>query len=146
LTGTSNAGEVVGTAGTFVENQLAAQAVGVLADQVKGNLARALDADVLDITTGNNYTDIATNKNNALSGFFQNTQLEFGKYFTPQTYVVLQASVAPGASVLHRIGHNLSLQVSGEPLYLLGQPTLATNQNTPLTGVLGLNLMKSWKF
>jgi autotransporter translocation and assembly factor TamB len=139
-------GGVVGTASTFVENQLAAEAVGVVADQLKGNLARALNADVLNITTGNNYTDVAQNKGNSAATFFQNTQLEFGKYFTPKTYVALQASAAPGGRVIHRVGQGLSLQLSGEPLYLLGQPTLATNPNTPLTGVLGLTLVKSWRF
>lgn len=142
----SSSGNVVGTAGTFVENQLAAEAVGVVVNQLKGNLTRALDADVLDITTSNNYTDIATNWNNAAAAFFQNTQLEFGKYVTPQTYVSFQASAAPGASIIHRIGAGLSMQLSGQPLYLLGQPTLATNQVTPLTFVGGLTLVKTWKF
>jgi len=142
----ASSGGALGTAGPFVANQVAAQAVGVLVNQVSGDLARAINADVLDITVANNYVDIAQNKNNAAQTFFQNTQLEFGKYFTPRTFVSLQASVAPGASVIHRITPSLSMQLSGQPLYLLGQPTLATDQNTPLTGVFGLSLTKTWRF
>lgn len=137
-------GGVVGAAGTFVQNQLAGEAVGVVTDQVKGDLARALGADVLTINTANNYTDIAQTRSSA--AFFQNTQLEFGKYFTPQTFVAIQASVAPGAVVIQRIGENLSLQLSGQPLYLLGQPTLSTTQSTPLTGIFGLTLTRTWRF
>ncbi len=145
LTSTSSGG-ALGSAGVFIGNQLAAQAVGVLVNQFKGDLARALDADVLDISVANNYVDIAQNRNNAAQQFIQNTQLEFGKYLTPRTYVSLQASVAPGAAVIHRITPSLSMQLTGTSLYLLGQPTLATDQSYPLTGVLGLSLTKTWKF
>jgi translocation and assembly module TamB len=144
LSSAGGGGGVVGAAGTFVQNQLAGEAVGVATDQVKGDLARALGADVLTITTANNYTDIAQSRSGA--AFFQNTQVEFGKYFTPQTFVAIQASVAPGAVVVHRLGQHLSLQLSGQPLYLLGQPTLSTTQSTPLTGVFGLLLTRTWRF
>jgi autotransporter translocation and assembly factor TamB len=142
----ASSGGALGTAGVFVENQLAAQAVGVLVDQATGELARAINADVLHVTVANNYVDIAQNRNNAGETFIQNTQLEFGKYFTPRTYVSLQASVAPGANVIHRVTPTLSLQLSGQSLYLLGQPTLATQQDTPLIGVFGLSLTKTWRF
>ena len=95
LSGIQGSGGVVGAAGSFVQNQLAGEAIGVLTDQVKGDLARALGADVLDISTSNNYTDVAQTRSGA--AFFQNTQVEFGKYFTPQTFVAIQGSVAPGA-------------------------------------------------
>src|SRR5579883_380427 len=145
LTTATSGGGVISTASTFVANQLAGEAVSVLTSQLKGNLARALDADVLDITTTNNYVDISQQRNGA-AAFIQNTALEFGKYFTPQTFVSLQASAAPGGRVIHRVGRELSLQLSGQPLYLLGQPTLATNTSTPLTGVFGLTLARSWRF
>lgn len=142
----ASSGDIAGTAGSFVESQLAGEAIGVVVNQLKGNLARALDADVLDITNNNNYTDIAQSRNNPGTVFLQNTQIEFGKYVTPRTFVSLQASVAPGASIIHRIGSGLSVQLSGEPLYLLGQPALAPNPNTPLTFVGGLTVLKTWKF
>ncbi len=142
----ASSGGALGTAGLFIESQVAAQAVSVLVNQVSGNLARAINADVLDITVANNYVDISQSKNPGQT-FLQNTQLEFGKYFTPRTYVSLQASVqAPGAAVIHRITPSLSMQVSGQPLYLLGQPTLELQQDNPLTGVFGLSLTKTWKF
>ncbi len=144
LSGIQGSGGVVGAAGSFVQNQLAGEAVGVLTDQVKGDLARALGADVLDISTSNNYTDVAQTRSGA--AFFQNTQVEFGKYFTPQTFVAIQGSVAPGAVVVHRFASHFSVQVSGQPLYLLGQPTLSTTPSTPLIGVFGLTLTRTWRF
>jgi len=144
LSGVQGGGGVVGAAGSFVQNQLAGEAVGVLTDQVKGDLARALGADVLDISTSNNYTDVAQTRSGAV--FFQNTQVEFGKYFTPQTFVAIQGSVAPGAVVIHRLGQGGSVQVSAQPLYLLGQPTLSTTQSTPLTGVYSLTVTRTWRF
>jgi hypothetical protein len=137
-------GGVVGAAGTFVQNELAGEAVGVVTDQVKGDLGRALGADVLNITTSNNYTDVAQTRSGAV--FFQNTQVEFGKYFTPQTFVAIEASVAPGAVVIHRLGHSFTIQLSGQPLYLLGLPTLSTTQINPLTGVYGVSLTRTWRF
>jgi translocation and assembly module TamB len=144
LSSVQGSGGVVGAAGSFVQNQLAGEAVGVLTDQVKGDLARALGADVLDITTSNNYTDVAQTRSGAV--FLQNTQVEFGKYFTPRTFVAIQGSVAPGAVVVHRFPSHFNIQVSGQPLYLLGEPTLSTNPSTPLTGVFGLKLTRTWRF
>jgi translocation and assembly module TamB len=144
LSGVQGSGGVVGAAGSFVQNQLAGEAVGVLTDQVKGDLARALGADVLDISTSNNYTDVAQTRSGAV--FFQNTQVEFGKYFTPRTFVAIQGSVAPGAIVIQQFPAHLSVQFSGQPLYLLGQPTLSTNPSTPLTGVFGVTLTRTWRF
>jgi translocation and assembly module TamB len=144
LSGVQGSGGVVGAAGSFVQNQLAGEAMGVLTDQVKGDLARALGADVLDISTSNNYTDVAQTRSGA--AFFQNTQVEFGKYFTPRTFVAIQGSVAPGAVVIHQFASHLNVQLSGQPLYLLGQPTLSTNPSTPLTGVFGVTLTRTWRF
>jgi len=124
----------------------------VLVNQFSGDLARAINADVLDINVANNYVDIAQNRNNSVTTFLQNTQLQYGKYVTPQTFLSLQASivpgavVAPGASVIHRLGSGLSLQFSGEPLYLLGPPSLSIQTDNPLTGILGVNVIKVWKF
>jgi hypothetical protein len=137
-------GGVAGAAGSFVQNQPAGEAMGVLTDQVKGDLARALGADVLDISTSNNYTDVAQTRSGA--AFFQNTQVQFGKYFTPTTFVAIQGSVAPGAVVIHQFASHFNVQVSGQPLYLLGQPTLSTNPSTPLTGVFGVTLTRTWRF
>lgn len=144
LSSVQGTGGVVGAAGTFVQNELAGEAVGVVTDQVKGDLGRALGADVLNITTSNNYTDVAQTRSGAV--FFQNTQVEFGKYFTPQTFVAIEASVAPGAVVIHRLGHSFTIQLSGQPLYLLGLPTLSTTQINPLTGVYGVSLTRTWRF
>jgi translocation and assembly module TamB len=144
LSGVQGSGGVVGAAGSFVQNQLAGEAMGVLTDQVKGDLARALGADVLDISTSNNYTDVAQTRSGA--AFFQNTQVQFGKYFTPRTFVAIQGSVAPGAIVMHQFGSHFNVQLSAQPLYLLGQPTLSTNPSTPLTGVLGMTLTRTWRF
>ncbi len=144
LSGVQGSGGVVGAAGSFVQNQLAGEAVGVLTDQVKGDLARALGANVLDISTSNNYTDVAQTRSGA--AFLQNTQVEFGKYFTPRTFVAIQGSIAPGAVVVHRFASHFNIQVSGQPLYLLGQPTLSTAPSTPLTGVFGLTLTRTWRF
>jgi len=40
----------------------------------------------------------------------------------------------------------VSVQVSAQPLYLLGQPTLSTTQSTPLTGVYSLTVTRTWRF
>jgi translocation and assembly module TamB len=144
LTGTGNSGNVVGTASNFVQAQLTSTAIGVLAAEGSGALGRAVGADVLNITTGNLYTDIGQHSEAAT--ILQTTQIEYGKYVTPDTYIALQASVAPGGRVVHQVGNNLNLSVSLEPLYLLGPATLSESTNTPLTGAFGLTLVRTWRF
>ncbi len=144
LTGTGNSGNIVGSASSYVQAQLASTAIGVLANEGSGALGRSLGADVLNITTGNLYTDIG--QHDAAATILQTTQIEYGKYVTPQTYVALVASVAPGGRIVHDIGHNLNISLGLEPLYLLGPATLSETTDTPLTGVLGLTLVRTWRF
>jgi len=81
------------------------------------------------------------------SGYLRNTELEFGKYITPLTYVGLNLVpiAPPGAEVRTRIGPQSTLAITLEP-WFLADPTFSPTANVITKDVLGLTLTRSWRF
>jgi autotransporter translocation and assembly factor TamB len=152
-TGAGTSGLPIGEAAAYVQQQLASVALGTFTEQLQGDAARTLDADVFNITNNSN-TPIQFSQAGA-QNFLASTRLEFGKYWDPQTYVALQASPLswntspPGALVQRRFGQRTSILATFQPYFLLQQPTLtplSTSNGITPTPVFGLFLLRDWKW
>ena len=143
--GSSGPGNVVGAGASLASRQLAGVALGVFADQLAGEAARSLGADVFNITPADVQTDVGS--------FLKATEIEFGKYIKSHTFVATKTRLDPGAlnrpgfELQHRFGGNrgYSLEASLETRYLLHEPTLAP-QTVGTTSALGLFLVRNWRF
>jgi translocation and assembly module TamB len=147
LTGQSTAsGNLAGQAAALATKQLAGVAVGVLTKSFAASAGRSLGADVFNITPADLPTELSLN---GVTTVLEGTQVEAGKYFTRQTFVLVQARptfVAPGFTVQHRMGKGYRIEVSLEPRYLLRDPTLSTIQPTLTKESLGAFLIREWRF
>ncbi len=138
-------GGLVGTSAALATKQLAAVALGVMADEFAGEAAQSLGADVFNITPADVQSDVGS--------FLRATELEFGKYIKTHTFVSIQgrpdpeALKRPGIRLEHRFGglRGYRLETSFEPRFLLKEPTLAP-RNPSTTSVLGLFLIREWRF
>jgi autotransporter translocation and assembly factor TamB len=132
-----------------LQDKLATLAIGSATQQFQGDIARTLDADVFNITTGD--TPVGAFNNGTVDQFLYGTQFEFGKYFTPTTYVAVQARASnwgqapPGAVIQSRVATGLTIEAAYQPIFLLQVPTLTTNAVNP-TKVFGLFVVKDWRF
>jgi translocation and assembly module TamB len=144
----------VGAGAALIQQKLIGQAIGVAVDQLEGQTARSLGADVLNITPADATIETA-NPLNGLNGLLLGTQVEAGKYVNRSTFVALtfRPSVLvpadgeraiPGIRVEHRIGQQLHLEASYEGRYRTRPPTLEETRNLVSTGVLGLFLTREW--
>ena len=146
LTNGSGGDNVVGAGAALASRQLAGVALGVMADQFAGEAARSLGADVFTITPADVQTDVGS--------FLRATQFEFGKYIKSHTFVAVQsrldpaALVRPGLQLTHRFGglRGYRLEAGLETRYLLREPTLSRDQDIATTSVLGLFLIREWRF
>ncbi|MGI8402216.1 MAG: translocation/assembly module TamB domain-containing protein [Gemmatimonadaceae bacterium] len=89
LTNGGGGGNVVGAGAALASRQLAGVALGVVADQVAGEAARSLGADVFTITPADVQTDVGN--------FLRATQFEFCKYIKSHTFVEVKAPLDPAA-------------------------------------------------
>ena len=143
--GTSGPGNVIGAGASLASRQLAGVALGVFADQLAGEAARSLGADVFNITPADVQTDVGS--------FLKGTEVEFGKYIKSHTFVATKTRLDPGSlnrpgfQLQHRFGglRGYSLEASLEPRYLLHEPTLAP-QTVGTTSALGIFLVRNWRF
>ncbi|HZK78720.1 MAG TPA: translocation/assembly module TamB domain-containing protein [Gemmatimonadaceae bacterium] len=143
--GLGGSNNLVGASAALASKQLAAVALGVFADQVSGEAARALGADVLNIAPADVQTDVGN--------FLRGTQIEYGKYIKSHTFVSVTARPdpaalrRPGVLLQHRFGglKGYSLATSFQPRYLLKEPTLDLQAPTT-TSVLSLFLIRSWRY
>lgn len=143
--GTSGPGNVIGAGASLASRQLAGVALGVFADQLAGEAARSLGADVFTITPADVQTDVGS--------FLKGTQVEFGKYIKSHTFVATKTRLDPGSlnrpefQLQHRFGGNrgYSLEAGLETRYLLHEPTLAP-QTVGTTSALGIFLVRNWRF
>jgi translocation and assembly module TamB len=147
-------GNLLNLAGT----RLAGIALGVALDELEGNAARSLGVDVFNITPG----DIPlSNSQGGLDQFLKGTEIEAGRYVTPQTYVSAIATpgvfscakkqnensscAAPGASITHRTAKGYRFEVGLSPRYLLDPPTLA-GQTYVSKSQFGAFIIREWRF
>ena len=146
LTSGSGGDNVVGAGAALASKQLAGVALGVAADEVAGEAARSLGADVFTITPADVQTDVG--------GFLRGTQFEFGKYVRSHTFVAVQSPLdpaalkRPGIQLVHRFGglKGYRMETGLETRYLLQEPTLARDQGVTTTTVFGAFLVREWRF
>jgi translocation and assembly module TamB len=146
LTNGGGGTNVVGAGAALASRQLAGVALGVAADQIAGEAARSLGADVFTITPADVQTDVGN--------FLRATQFEFGKYVKSHTFVAVRspldpkALVRPGAQIVHRFGgtRGYRLETGVDTRYLLREPTLSSDQNIATTSAFGAFLIREWRF
>jgi translocation and assembly module TamB len=154
LTSGGATGGFVGAGTAFISQRLTGIGVGVLVDQLEGEAARSLGADVFDITPADVSIE-AANPLNGLNGLLLGTQVEAGKYVNRRTFVALTARPSvlipadgeraiPGIRVEHRIGERLRLEAVYEGRFRNRPPTLEEQQQLVSTGVLGLFMVREW--
>jgi translocation and assembly module TamB len=142
-------GTILGSTAQFATTRLAAVALGVAVEQLESGAARSLGADVLNITPAEVNADLFQGRT---LGFLQQTQIEYGRYFSnSRLYVALQgtpALVVPGAVLQYRANAGWRYELSFTPRYILTDPTLGpTGGSTPPNvGVPGLSVVREWRF
>ena len=143
--GLSSGANIVGAGAELASRQLGAVAIGVFADQLSGEAARSLGADVFTISPADIQTDVG--------GFLRATEIEFGKYIRGHSFVALTlrpdpaALQRPGFLLQHRFGglKGYSYELSFQPRYLLREPTLELRApNT--TSVFSLFFIRNWRY
>ena len=147
-------GNLLNLAGT----RLAGIALGVALDELEGNAARSLGVDVFNITP----SDIPLSPSSGgFSDFLRNTEVETGRYITPQTFVSLiatpgsfsclqkqsanSACATPGATITRRTSKGYRFDVTFTPRYILDAPTLA-GQTYHSNGQFGAFIIREWRF
>ncbi len=154
-TGSGAGGGLVGTTAALANRQLSSLTLGALLNSVEGNVARALGADVLNITA----TGVAPEVQNLLSGFSSfllATEIEYGRYFSTRSYVVVTvnpARFAGGTSNIlpvglrweYRLPRNYKLETTVGPRFLLQSQTLQVQDPNGLQN-FGLFLSREWKW
>lgn len=143
--GLGSSSNLIGAGAALASKKLAAVALGVFADQLAGEAARSLGADVFNIAPADIQTDVG--------GFLRGTEIEFGKYFRSHTFMAFkvrpdpESLKRPGLELQHRFGglRGYSLEASFQPRYLLRTPSLAL-QEPATTSVFGLFLIRQWRF
>lgn len=145
LTSGSASGSLIGQGAALAVRQLATVAVGTLTEEFAGEVAHSLGADVFIITPADVQTDVGN--------FLRSTELEFGKYVRPATFMALQARPdpqslrRPGFQIEHRFqrlqGYQFRLFLG--PRYMLREPTLAERE--PQTrSVFGAFIIREWRY
>jgi translocation and assembly module TamB len=143
--GLATGDNIVGAGAELVSRQLAAVALGVFADQLAGEAARSLGADVFTISPADIQTDVGS--------FLRATEIEFGKYIRGHSFVAVNvrpdpaALQRPGLLVQHRFGglKGYSYEVTFQPRYLLREPSLEL-VNPRTTSVFSLFFIRNWRY
>jgi translocation and assembly module TamB len=145
LTGGGAGGSLIGQGAAVAMRQLATVAVGQMTDELAGEAARALGADVFIITPADVQTDVGN--------FLRTTEIEFGRYVRPATFIALQfrpdpeALRRPGFHLEHRFARlqGYQFRLSLEPRYILQEPTLGARE--PRTrSVFGAFVIREWRY
>jgi translocation and assembly module TamB len=149
LSGGTPGGGLVGTSAALATRQLTGIALGVAVDELEGQAARSLGADVFTITPANLPTELASGNFGALTTFLKGTGFTFGKYLSTRTFLglQLQATTTPGLHVQHQLSRTpgLSLDATFQPRFFLPEPSLAPQEITK-ANALGLFLARRWRF
>ena len=146
LTNGGSGTNIVGAGAALASRQLAGVAIGVAADQIAGEAARSLGADVFTITPADVQTDVGN--------FLRATQFEFGKYIKSHTFIAVKspldpnALIRPGVQLVHRFGgtKGYRLETGLDTRYLLLDPSLSRDQNIATTSAFGAFLIREWRF
>ncbi len=137
LQGGGSGSSLAGSVAALAKRQLAAIGLGALLDEVRGELAGATGADVLNITPAQIPADVSLNDfQTVLSG----TEIEIGKYVDRRTFVIgrIRPTLAvPGAAIERRLNDRLRLRTSLETRLLPTTPSLSAGLDPRSLQVLG---------
>ncbi|MEP6833383.1 MAG: translocation/assembly module TamB domain-containing protein [Gemmatimonas sp.] len=148
VSGGTAGGGLVGTSAALASKQLVGVALGVGMNELEAQGSRTFGADVFNITPASVPPEFAAGNFGGFSTYLKSTQIEFGKYYSTQTFVGLnlQATTAPGFRIEHRFGNRgLSLESTLQPRFFLPDPSLAP-QELKKANAFGLFLVRRWKF
>jgi translocation and assembly module TamB len=144
LTGTSATGNLIGVSAMLATQRMAAVALGVMADEVEGEAARGIGADVFNITPSDVPTELG-----AVGSFLRGTRVEAGKYMSPYFFMALQTQLHlsswPGMRLQYRTPKGWRYEAAIETRYLLQPPTLAI-QEFPAVTSFGAFIIREWRF
>ncbi len=145
-TGGSGGSNIVGQGAAFATKQVTAAALGAVTDEIAGEAARSLGADVLTIAPAPVSLDAAS--------VLRGTEIQFGKYFENRTFLSLQ--VRPDPESLKRPGFQVShlfslkkgykAEATFEPRYLPREASLSKDRVPITTSVFGLFFIREWRF
>lgn len=147
LSGSGTAGgDLVGNVAALATQQLTAVATDVLVDEFQQDAARALGADIFQITPADlldefSFTGVGT--------ILKGTEIEIGKYLTPRTFVSVQARptlIRPGLHFEYRTPSGFRWTTTYEARLLPRDPSLSIAQDPRVTSVFGAFLLKEWRF
>ena len=144
--GGTTGGSLVGTSAQFAYKRLAGVAVGVLADELEGDVSRSIGADILNITPADVPEQVYTPE--GIGSLIQGTEFEVGKYVDSRTFVSVQARLGtqPGVRVARRTSKGFIYEASFEPRFPVVTPSLEPGNDVKPEGVFGLFLIREWRF
>lgn len=145
-TGGSGGSNIVGQGAAFATKQVTAAALGAVTDEIAGEAARSLGADVLTIAPAPVSLDAAS--------VLRGTEIQFGKYLQNRTFLSLQlrpdpqSLKRPGFHILHLfdVEKGYKAEISFEPRYLPREASLARDRIPITTSVFGVFLIREWRF
>ncbi|HEX5971339.1 MAG TPA: translocation/assembly module TamB domain-containing protein [Gemmatimonadaceae bacterium] len=149
-TSLTQGGNLINLAGA----RLAGVAIGEALNQVEGDAARSLGVDVFNVTPGD--APVLAGQS-GITQFVTGTEIEAGKYLTPNTYATVIATpgafvlngsglkVPPGVSLSHRTSKGYRFETSYGPRYILEAPTLS-GQKVSGIGQFGVFVIREWRF
>ncbi len=151
----SSSNGLVGNAAGFLNRQFTSFALDGLLNSVEGNVARALGADLLNITSTGTTPEVQ-NLVRGFEGFLLATEIEYGRYFGTNSYAVLTLNparfaggtggISPvGVRIEYRLPQNFRLESTFGPRFLLQSQTLQI-QNPNALQNFGLFLSREWKW
>ena len=151
--GSGGSGGLAGATGALARNQITGIALGVAVDELERGFARRASLDVFNITPA---PDVQTEiLGGNVSAVARSTEVEAGRYWNQsRLFTAAQvrlgsfigsAPVPPGLTVQYRLTPQLRIETSLTPRYLLQTPTLE-QKNVAATSVLGLFLIREWRF
>ena len=152
--GSTSGGGVVGSAAGFLNRQITSFTLNEILNSVVGNAARALGADVLNITSTSGAQEFQAVLNGP-KGFLLGTEIEYGRYIGTRSYAVVTLNPArfSGASRIspvgfrleHRLTRDYRLETTFGPRFLLQSQTLQVQDPNSLQN-FGLFLSREWKW
>lgn len=149
LAGASAGGGLGGTPLMIAATQtLSGMAIGMLADEIEGEASRAMRLDMFNIQPSSQFlTDLRSPR-----GFLENTQIEFGKYINPRTFVSMQTllkfdprETPIGVRVQSRARRGIRFEGSFEPRINLPEPSLEPPTRSAF-GAFGAYVIREWRF
>jgi autotransporter translocation and assembly factor TamB len=144
LSGFTATGNLIGAGARLATQRMAAVALGVMADEMEGEAAKGIGADVFNITPSDVPTELG-----AVGSFLQGTRVEAGKYLSPYFFLALQTQLQlkswPGMRAQYRTPAGWRYEAAIETRYLLQPPSLAFQ---PIPGVtsFGAFIIREWRF